>query len=115
RGSQTAMTQQQLNGAHVRSGFEQVCCKTVPKGMRGDRFGNPATLMRLLAGYLHRVAADATVDSITRKEPLLGPVNWPPGAEDLQQLWGEHDIAIFLPFTKRHTNDHSFAVDIGDF
>ena len=30
RGSQTAMTQQQLNGAHVGPGFEQVGCKTVP-------------------------------------------------------------------------------------
>ena len=78
------MAQQQLNGAHVRSGFEQVGCKTVPKGMRCDRFGNAATLMRLLAGYLHRVAADATVDSITRKKPLFGLVNWPPGAEDFQ-------------------------------
>jgi hypothetical protein len=50
RGSQTTMTQQQLNGAHIRSGFEQVCCKTVPKGMGRDRFGNAATSMRLLAG-----------------------------------------------------------------
>jgi len=48
--SQTAMAQQQLNGAHVRSRFEQVGCKTVPKRMRCDRFGNAATLMRLLAG-----------------------------------------------------------------
>jgi hypothetical protein len=45
--------------------------------------------MRLLAGYLHRVAADATVDSITRKEPLLGLVHWPPGAEDFQGSFGE--------------------------
>ena len=78
------MAQQQLNGAHVRSGFEQVCCKTVPKGMGCDRFGNAATLMRLLAGKLYGVAADATVHSITRKEPLLGLVHWPPGPEDLQ-------------------------------
>ena len=74
------MTQQKLNGAHVRSGFQQVSCKTVSKGMGRDRFGNAATSMRLLAGLLYRVAADVAVDSITRKEPLLGPVHWPPGA-----------------------------------
>jgi hypothetical protein len=50
RGSQTAMTQQQLNGAHVGPGFQKVGCKTVAKGMRCDRFSNTATLMRLLAG-----------------------------------------------------------------
>jgi hypothetical protein len=24
-------------------------------------------------------------------------VHRPPGAQDFQQLWGEHDIAVFLP------------------
>ena len=50
------MTQQQLNGAHVGAGFEQMCRKCVSKRMRCDRFGNPATSMRLLAGLLYRVA-----------------------------------------------------------
>ena len=49
-----------------------------------DRFGNAATFERLLAGKLYGVAGDATVHSITRKEPLLGLVHWPPGPEDLQ-------------------------------
>ena len=48
------MTKQQLNGAHVGAGFQQMNCETVPKGMRCDRFSNPAKLMRLLAGYLYR-------------------------------------------------------------
>src|SRR6201988_5406095 len=38
-GNQAAMTEQQLDGAHVGSGFEQVGCKTVPKRMGCDRFG----------------------------------------------------------------------------
>ena len=78
------MTQQQLNGAHVGSGFQQMGCKTVSKGMGCDRFGNAATLMRLLAGVLYRNPGDVAVDSITREEPLLGLVHWPPGAQDFQ-------------------------------
>ncbi|MGA8659505.1 MAG: hypothetical protein WB586_25565 [Chthoniobacterales bacterium] len=54
-------------------------------------------------------------DSIAREEPLLGLVHWPPATQDLQQLWGKHDIAIFLPFALFDSNDHSLAVDIGDF
>jgi len=54
-------------------------------------------------------------NSITWEEPLLGLVHRPPGAQDFQQLWGEHDIAIFLPLPTLDTNDHPFAIDIGDF
>jgi hypothetical protein len=65
--------------------------------MRSDRFGNPANSMRLLARVLHRRPGNVVADSIAREEPLLGLVDWPPAAQDLQQLWGKHDIAIFLP------------------
>ena len=74
------MAQQQLNGAHVGPGFEQVGCKTVPKRMGCDRFGNPANSMRLLARVLHRRPGNVAADSITWEEPLLGLLHWPPGA-----------------------------------
>src|SRR5271166_5277481 len=57
-----------------------------------DRFENTATLMRILARPLYSVPAD----SIAREEPPFGLVYWPPGAQDFEELWGEHDIAIFL-------------------
>ena len=90
------MAQQQLNGAHVRPGFEQVGSKTVPKRMRCDGFKNPTTSMRFLAGYLHGVDFYVAVDCITRKQPPIGPSYPPPVAQGLQKLWREHDIAIFL-------------------
>jgi len=81
------MSQQELNGAQVGPGFEQVGCKTVPKRMGRDRFDNAATLMRLLARMLYRRLADMPADLIAREEPLLEPGYWPPVAQDLQQLW----------------------------
>jgi hypothetical protein len=90
------MSQQELNGAQVCPGFEQVGCKTVPKRMGRDRFDNAATLMRLLARMLYRRLADMPADLIAREEPLLGPGYWPPVAQDLQQLWRKHNIAVFL-------------------
>jgi len=109
------MSQQELNGAQVCPGFEQVGCKTVPKRMGRDRFDNAATLMRLLARMLYRRLADMPADLIAREEPVLGPGYWPPVTQDLQQLWRKHDIAVFLAFTLFDSNDHSLAVDIGDF
>ena len=50
------------------------------KAMRCYRFGNAATSMGLLAGVLDRNPGNVAVDSITRKEPLLGLFYRPPGA-----------------------------------
>jgi hypothetical protein len=88
------MTKQDLDGAHVGTGFQQMDGKCVPKGMRCDRFGDIATLMRPLASLLYGESADVAADSITREEPPFGLVRSPPGAQDFEQLWGEHDIAI---------------------
>jgi hypothetical protein len=63
--------------------------------MRCDRFGNIATSVRLLAHRFYSVPADVAADSITREEPPFGLVQSPPVAQDFEELWGEHDIAIF--------------------
>ena len=52
--------------------------------------------MRLLARVLHRHPANVIADSIASEEPLFGLVHCPPATQDLQQLRGKHDIAIFL-------------------
>src|ERR1700676_1918735 len=82
--------------------------------MRCDRLGNMATLMRLLARLLYGESADVAADSITREEPTFGLVHSPPGAQDFEELWGEHDIAIFLPLTLLDTHHHSLTIDIGN-
>jgi len=74
------MAQQQLNGAHVDPGFDQVGRKTVSKRMRCYRFGNSANAMRLLARVVHRLPGDVAADSIPWEEPVLGLLHWPPSA-----------------------------------
>ena len=48
------------------------------------------------------------------REPPLGLVHSPPVAQDLQQLWGKHDIAIHPAFALLDSDDHSLTIDIGD-
>ena len=52
--------------------------------------------MRLLARRLDGKPADVAADWIAWEEPPFGLVYWPPGAQDFEELWGGHDIAIFL-------------------
>ena len=65
------MTKQQLDGAHVGAGFQQMDGEGVAERMRRDRFGNTATLMRLLACLLHGVFADIGTCNVAREQPLL--------------------------------------------
>ena len=48
-----------------------------------------------------------------RKEPVAGPVDFPPGAQDRQQLRREHHVAVLLPLALRDAQHHAFAVDGG--
>ena len=80
-----------------------------------DRFGNTATSTRLLARPLYGTPADGFAGLVAREEPFLGAIHSPPFAQDLQQLWREHDIAIYAPFALVDSDNHSFAIDIGDF
>ena len=47
------------------------------------------------------------------KEPVPGPVDFPPGAQDRQQLRREHHVAVFLSLAVRDAQHHPFAVDGG--
>src|SRR5262249_40678817 len=77
-----------------------------------NRFGNTATPARLLARPLYGVPADVAADCIAAEEPPLGFVQWPPVAQDLQQLCGKHHISIHPPFALFDSDDHSLAIDI---
>ena len=51
-------------------------------------------MMRLLASLLYGEPGDVAADSITWEEPPFGLVHSPPGAQDFEEFWGEHDITI---------------------
>ena len=82
--------------------------------MRCNRFWDTATPTRLLAGLVYGALADMAADFITREEPSLGSVHSPPVA-DLQQLWKKHHVAVDAPLALFHSDNHSFAIDVGDF
>ena len=66
------MAQQQLNGADIGSGFEQVNGKGVPQTVRCSRLGNGTTAAGFLTGLLHGIFADVLARYVTWKEPVFG-------------------------------------------
>ena len=87
RGREAAMAEQQLNGAHVGPGFEQVHGKRVPQRVRGNRFREAGSPPRLPARLRHGVRADVPVRSGARKQPVAGSCHPPPCPELGRATW----------------------------
>jgi len=70
--------------------------------------------MGLPAGAVHRTAGDRVSRASPRKEPVPGAAHPPPVAQDLEQLRGQHHVAIFLTLALLDAEDHPLAVDRRD-
>lgn len=105
------MTKQQLNGADVGAGLQQMDSERVSQTMGRDGLGQSGETSRLLAGMPHGIPGDRLTGMIARKEPLLWPARLPVAAQGVQQLGREHHVAVFLPFALLHANHHSLTVD----
>src|SRR5579863_1031813 len=116
---QIAMTEQNLNGAQIRSGFEQVRCETVPQGVRMNLKAQPGPFGCFSASLPDHFRVDGRlpgVPSVAGEQPDLrsSPKSAPEGSEFLQQLRTEHDISIFAALAALHVNDHPLTVDVAD-
>src|ERR1035437_10355576 len=114
------MAEQDLNGAQVGSGFEQVGRKAMSQGVgmdlpvmqagpfRSDLAGTPYDLRS------HRMAG--WVPAVAGEEPLLrlAPESATVGAQFFKQLRAEHDIAILAALALSDMDHHPLAVDVAD-
>jgi hypothetical protein len=87
------MAKEQLDGAQVGAGFEQVNREGVAQRMRADGFGDASTQARRSAGMLDGVRGDRLAE-IPREEPLFRPHNPPVVTQRVEQFGREHDVAI---------------------
>src|SRR6266478_5073533 len=79
--------------------------------MRCDRLRNLTSTMGLLALTLNCAFCDVLAWHVAWKKPVLWLLHSPPSTQDLQELWREHHIPIFLSFALLDTQDHALAVD----
>jgi len=78
------MAEQQLNGADISSGFEQVNSKGVPQTVRCSRLPNGTTTAGFLTRLLHGILADVPARNVAWKEPVSGLFHAPPVTQDFQ-------------------------------
>jgi len=72
RGAQIAMAEQQLDGAQVGAGFQQVNRERVAQRMRGYWFVDPAQQSHLAAGPVDGKRRERSAGFAAGKQPLSG-------------------------------------------
>ena len=107
------MTEQQLNGAQIGAGFEQMYREGVAQRMRRDCLGEAGASMCLLTGVFDSLSRDRLTRVTAREQPVLRAHGLPVAAQGIQQLRREHDVAILTTFALLDANDHPTVVDSG--
>src|ERR1035437_825843 len=116
--SELGMAEQNLDGAQVGAGFQHMSCETMPQAVRRYVLGDAGTL----GGLVHSLPDDLLRNGDIGPPALhrawekigLGLHPAPVLAQSLQQLRGQHYVAVAAPLALTHMNDHALAVDVGD-
>jgi hypothetical protein len=105
------MSEQQLDGAYISAGFQQVDGKGMTQGVGRDRFADGGLFADLSAHHLNGAGRDRLSGQIAGEQPMLGPCFTPVGSEDVQELGREHHVTVLAPFACRDADQHALAVD----
>ena len=105
------MTEQQLDGAKVGAGFQQVDGKGMAQRVGRDRLGRRWTGAAPFCRRLHGERRDRMSGQIAGEQPFLGPGGAPVAAQDVEQHGREHHVAVLPPFALLDADDHPLAVD----
>ena len=105
------MSEQQLDGADVGAGFQEVDGKGVAERVGRNRLGDAAAPMDPPAGAVDGMDGDRVARARPRKEPVRRVVHPPPVAQHRQQRGGEHHIPVFLALPLRDPEHHPLTVN----
>ena len=113
------MTEQHLDDADIDAIFEQVRGEAVAQGVRSDTLVDIRGLGCLDDDPIELARADRRRSALAREEPAIGnedallPSGTPPVAQQQEQAFGQHRVAVAAAFTALDPQQHALAVDIG--
>src|SRR5262249_57901595 len=112
------MTEQNLDGAQVGAGLQQVCRPTVTQWVWGDAFLQSSLASRLLASQPDAFVRDGLFRSApgitTGKQVSLRFAPTPVFPQCFQQRWTEWQVTAAAAFAAIHADHHPLAIDVAD-
>jgi hypothetical protein len=115
---QITVAKENLNGAQVGAGFQQVGGEAVTQGVRMKRLANAGAF----GGFATGVPADPGADRMICDMPLAAgkqPCSRFAGqsaivlAQFVEQMGAEHHVAILAALAVLNMEDHARGIDIG--
>ena len=106
--------EQHLDHADVDLLLEQMGGEAVPQRVQRDALVDLGRLRRGMAGAVELACRQRVDPVLPGKQPALGPRRLPPGAQQLEQMLGEHHVAVLAALALLDPDDHPGAVDVGD-
>jgi hypothetical protein len=80
--------------------------------MDGDVLAEAGGTCGLDADHVHGLSADGLSRDVAGEEPFGWACGLPVFAEQGEQAWREHDVAILAALALADTDDHALAVDV---
>src|SRR3546814_13113759 len=114
-GIEFGVSEQSLYDADVDAVLEQVGGKAVAQGVRPDALVDIGRLSRLDDDAVELAGADRGRGTLPREEPALRkqhallPSGAPPVAQQQEQAFGQHGIAVASAFTAPAPQQHALA------
>ncbi len=111
-GGQVIMPQQNLNDTQISAALQEVGGKAVPKRMHRHVLGETGCLARSVTRHCEHFWIDMTARITTGKQPNTRAGPQPIGAQNLQQLFRQHGLALFAALPVLDPDQHALAVDV---
>ena len=108
------VSEKELNGVQVGTGFQQVGGEAVTQSVGRDGFLDAGFGGGLAHKIENRFGCDGFVFDVPWEEPVLGAVDFPMLAEGVEENRGEHDVAVLSSFPLLDVDEHAVVVDVGD-
>ena len=106
---------QDLDGAQIFAGFQEVRRKTVAQGMDAAALADPGFAFGVPVNFFETTFGQGFLQTTTREEPDGRPVHFPVFAQLGQERLGQERVAVFVSFALFDADHHALAVDVGDF
>src|SRR5215213_10106819 len=118
-GIELGMAEQDLDDANVDVLLQQMRGEAVAQRVRRHPLADPGGLGRGMDGAVHLTGRQRHDRIAAREQPALrqhqaAAVSLPPpGAQELEQVWRQHGVAVLAPLSLLDPDQHARAVDVG--
>jgi hypothetical protein len=82
--------------------------------MRAHPGAEPGRMSRGVTGAVELARAERLERIEPRKQLAARAALPPPGAQQLQQSWREHGMAVLAPLAHLHPDQHALRIDVAD-